>query len=286
MRQASKELHLTPSALSHSLKCLEEDLGCRLFDRSSRRMSLTQAGEQFLPEALRIVQLMEQARYKVSSSRAWHRGQLRIGASPTGCQFILPPVIREFRESFPDVALKIETAVGSEAEAMLREDRIDLAIAIKSPTSSDIKVVDTAQDEICFIVNPLHRWAGERRVRLSQLSQERIIISAVSSLTKDLIDAYFRPKGVMISPFIEIGNEEVIKEFVRLNLGVGVIPRWIATQEIEAGLLVPIPLGKSKLTRQWGVMHRNYKTLSFAEDTFVGIATHVCRNLMRVDGVA
>lgn len=281
MRHASKELHLTPSALSHSLKSLEEDLGCKLFDRTSRKMSLTQSGEQFLPQALRIIELMDQARDTISSSKSWHRGQLRIGASPTACQFIIPAVIREFKDSFSDIAIKIETAVGRDSESLLRDGKIDLALSLKYPTPSSIEFVDTAEDEICFIVNPLHHWAKSQKAQLSKLAEEKIIISSSSTFTSDLLDDYFRPKNIIINPFIEIGNEEVIKQFVQLNLGIGIIPPWIASNEIESGLLVAIPLGTAQLKRQWGVLHSSHKSLSFAEHIFIGITTHVCRNLMR-----
>ena len=94
---AAKELHLSQSAVSHSMKSLEVDLGCRLFDRMSKRVSLTQAGEQLLQHADRILQEMSTARESINQLSKWGHGRLRVGASTTACQYILPEVLSEFK---------------------------------------------------------------------------------------------------------------------------------------------------------------------------------------------
>src|SRR5262249_45928278 len=93
--QTARELHLTQSAISHSMKALEVDVNCRLLDRLGKKIVLTQAGEQLLHHAQKILDEMETARSSLSHLGKWGRGRLRLMASTTACQHIVPPVLRE-----------------------------------------------------------------------------------------------------------------------------------------------------------------------------------------------
>src|SRR6266702_4472519 len=124
--QAARELHLTQSAVSHSMKALEGETGCRLLDRLGKKVVLTQAGEQLLHHAAKILQEMENAQAALSHLGKWGRGRLRLGASTTACQHIIPPVLREFKESFPEHAITIESGDTLALVQSLLRNRIDL----------------------------------------------------------------------------------------------------------------------------------------------------------------
>ena len=104
---AAKELHLTQSAVSHAMKALEADVGCRLLDRMGKKVLLTQAGEQFLERAGKIFAEMSEARAELEALGEWGNGRLRIGASAAACQYVLPRVLREFKRKFPKCRLQI-----------------------------------------------------------------------------------------------------------------------------------------------------------------------------------
>src|ERR1051325_10790587 len=125
--QAARELHLTQSGVSHSMKALERDIGCRLLDRLGKKVVLTQAGEQLLQHTTKILQEMENARESLAHLGKWGRGRLRLGASTTACQYLIPPVLREFKESFPAHTIMIEPGDTPELVALLLRHRIDLA---------------------------------------------------------------------------------------------------------------------------------------------------------------
>src|SRR6266540_3791107 len=129
--QTARELHLTQSGISHSMKALENDTGCRLLDRLGKKVVLTQAGEQLLKHAMKILSEMETARDSLKQLGKWGRGRLRLGASTTACQHLIPPVLREFKESFPEHTIAIEVGDTSAIVSSLLRHRIDLAIAIE-----------------------------------------------------------------------------------------------------------------------------------------------------------
>src|SRR5438067_10892370 len=124
--QTARELHLTQSGISHSMKALERDAGCRLLSRLGKKIVLTQAGEQLLHYATRILQEMENARESLGHLGKWGRGRLRLGASTTACQHLIPAVLREFKESFPEHVITIEAGDTPELMASLLRHQIDL----------------------------------------------------------------------------------------------------------------------------------------------------------------
>src|SRR5437588_12574632 len=94
---AAKELYLSQSAVSHSMKALEQEVGCRLLDRMGKKVLLTQAGETLLHHTEKILQEMDVARTALEDLGKWGRGRLRIGASTTACQYLSPAVLRDFK---------------------------------------------------------------------------------------------------------------------------------------------------------------------------------------------
>src|SRR2546430_11754115 len=156
---AAKELYLSQSAVSHSMKALEQDVGCRLLDRMGKKVLLTQAGEQWLHHAQKIWSEMSDARASLQQPAKWGRTRLRIGASPTACQYILPAVLREFKESFPRCLISVEPGDTPEAIALLRENRIDLALALEPKNEEKMDFHPLFTDEMVFLTSPSHPWA-------------------------------------------------------------------------------------------------------------------------------
>ena len=155
---AAKDLFLTQSAVSHAIKVLEDDLGCRLLDRVGKRVLLTQSGEQFLRHTEKILREMEAARAGLDSLSKWGHGRLRVGASTTACQHILPTVLREFRQSFPKCDIRIEPGDHGYQLDLLRNGQVDVAIVIEppAPAPDEFTFVPLFRDELRFFVAPLH----------------------------------------------------------------------------------------------------------------------------------
>src|SRR5438132_9420341 len=145
--QAARELHLTQSGVSHSMKALERETGCRLLDRLGKKIVLTQAGEQLLHHANKILQEMENAQEALMHLGKWGRGRLRLGASTTACQHIIPPVLREFKESFPDHAIALETGDTDQLVNSLLHHRIDLALTLEVEKESQLEFHPLFNDE-------------------------------------------------------------------------------------------------------------------------------------------
>jgi DNA-binding transcriptional LysR family regulator len=277
--QTARELHLTQSGISHSMKALERDIGCRLLDRLGKKVVLTQAGEQLLHHGTKILQEMENARESLAHLGKWGRGRLRLGASTTACQHLIPPVLREFKESFPDHAIMIEPGDTPELVSALLRLKIDLALSLEPDKEPQLDFHPLFTDELHFIVSALHPWAKTGRVERSEIPRQNYILYNKQSVTFRLVEKYFRREQMVLNTVIELGSMEATKELVKIGIGVSILAPWIAKKEIEEGSLIALPLGRRKLERRWGILHRHGKRLNLAEETFVGLCEAACAPL-------
>ena len=273
--RTAQELHLTQSAISYAMKALEEEIGCRLLDRMGKTVVLTQAGEQLLARAEKILDEMTAARLELSHLGKWGSSRLRIGASTTACQYVLPAVLREFKESFPRCAISIEPGDTPEAIESLRAHRIDLAVNLEPRREESLEFRPLFTDELLFALSPIHPWAKAGRVPRDDIARQHYILYGKASYTFQMIEEYFREEKIVLHSLLDLGNMEAIKELVKLGLGISILAPWTAEKEIEAGSLVTLPLGRRKLKRRWGVLHWKNQRLNLAQETFIRLCEAV-----------
>jgi len=273
---AAKELCLTQSAVSHSMRALEEDLGCRLFDRMGKKILLTLAGEQLLPHAEEILKRMEKARAGVTKLSQWGQSKLRVCASTTACQYILPGVIRDFQKTFPKVQLNIEPGDTTEAVDLLDQRSIDCAICLEPNREERFEFRPLFSDELLFLVGAEHPWARQGRVERNEIPDQNYVLYNKGTYTFELIEKYFRDEHIALNTVIELRSMEAIKELVKAGIGISILAPWVAEKEIAERSLSAFPLGKRKLKRQWGVLHWRNPNLPLPLTQFVEACSRAC----------
>lgn len=281
---AAKELFLSQSAVSHSMKALEQEVGCRLLDRAGKKVILTQAGEQLLVYAEKILTDMETARTSLKHLGKWGSSRIRVGASIMACQYILPAVLREFKESFPSCSIMIEPGDTPELIELLHASRVDVGIALEPRNETQIEFGALFTDELAFLVDAAHPWALKGSVVRADLPKQNYILYSKSSYTFRLVEDYFRREGMDLHSVLELGSMEAIKEMVKLGLGVGVAAPWIAQEELKNGELFCFSIGKRKLKRSWGYFHLRGRHLSLAEETFITLCRTATVDFSRQGG--
>ena len=299
--KAAKELHLTQSAVSHAMKALEEDLGCRLLDRVGKKVLLTQAGEQFHERAETIFREMMLARSELNKLGEWGHGRLRVGATAAACQYILPPVLREFQKKFPKCHLTINPGYTSEIVDSIRNNTIDVAVTWATITDSDLQFTPLFEDELVFLVGPEHPWAKAGRIKRAEILREQYILFNTStgwqrsqassdsifrpSGIYEEIARYFKHEGVAIKSVIDMGSMSAIKELVKLGLGVTILAPWVAQAELSEKSLVALPLGRRKLKRKWGTLHWEDRPMDWAGETFIQLCQSSTRQFAALHGL-
>ncbi len=279
--QAAKHLNLTQSAVSHSIKALEDDLGCSLISRLGRKIHLTEAGDMFLSSAERMIRQMRNIRGDLESLSKWGAGRLRIGAGTTACRYILPTVIREFRQNFPDCQLSVIPDDAKELLDLIRNNEVDLALTLVPPGLEDIDTQLIFSDTLQFAVAPMHPWAKKKHAPLHEVEDQNYVVYSKKSFTFELLRKHFRSEGHDLSNVIELGSMESIKELVKIGIGVGAIAPWVAEKEVQEESLYLVGMGRKKLRRDWGVCYMRSRKLSLMEETFIGLCESVCEGLLQ-----
>ena len=274
---AAENLFLTPSAVSHALKELEQRVGCLLLDRRRKKVVLTEAGEHLLHHAERILEEMSDACTSLEQLGKWGIGRLRIAASAAFCEYILPDVLTEYCRDYPDNHLIIESFDTLDAIEQVRANKVDLAITIDPRNEREFEFHPLFSDELAFFVAPGHPWAEAKQAIPAQISKQPCVLYKRNSYTFGLIEEYFLREEIVLNMIMELGSVDAIKEVVKRGLGVGILAPWVATREIADHSLVTFPLGSRSLKRNWGIVYWHERRLTWAEETFVKICRPVTR---------
>lgn len=220
--RAATALNASPSTLSRIVSRLEESVGARLLERDTRRVALTSAGRSFLEFAEDSLHRQDQMRHSLDSLDGRLRGTLRVYASVTACYTILPPFVEALSQEHPELRLSVDTGDPADAEGVLREGRVDLALAalpeqgfpsMESFTVRNTPLVFVASEAVLGDLGP--DWD-----RLSVILPRR-------GLARERFDRWVRQQDLDVKVAAETAGNEAILALARLGQGLGLVPRIV-----------------------------------------------------------
>lgn len=279
---AARRLFLTQSAISHSIRSLEAMLGCKLLRREGGRVTLTEGGEVLLHHVRQLFACMQQARDDLRTLNSPGHGRLRIGTLVTACQLLLPPVLLEFRECFPDVRLAVQTGdTGSMLRALV-EREFDLVLALQRDDFPQLPFTPLFGDRLGLALSPQHPLAACQEVTVDQLMGEQLLVFNKTSLTHHLIERYFAGVGFKPASVVEVGSMQAIQEMAKIGCGIGIMAPWMALDDIAAGTLAFRFLAgtdNGSLDRCWGIYHGSGSRPGLPEQLFTGVCREVAKSI-------
>ncbi|MER7872338.1 LysR family transcriptional regulator [Streptomyces solisilvae] len=230
--RAAERCLVVQSALSHQIARLEKELGARLFERTSRRVSLTPAGEAFLPAARQCLDAAERAAAEVAAAVGEVRGRLAVGLIPTVTAVDIPGALRDFRERYPHVRIRLRVGASDDLVEQVKEGAIDVAF-LGLPTTARPRGVaahELARDRLVAVVAPDHPLAGEPEVDLRRLSSEVFVDLPAGTAGRAQSDVAFEAAGLSRDVAFEVTSADFIARLVGPGLAVAMLPRAYAPQ--------------------------------------------------------
>ena len=224
--RAAERCLVVQSALSHQIARLERELGARLFDRTSRRVQLTAAGEAFLPAARQCLEAAERAVADVAAALGEVRGRLGLGVIPTVAAVDLPSVLREFRLRHPQVHVVLRVGSSRELVEQVKCGELDLAFLGLPATVEPrgVRVHEFVRDRHVAVVAPDHPLAGANEVALSTLASEVFVDFPLGSAGRAQSDLAFEVAGVDREVALEVSAVDLMVRLVQQRLGVAMLP--------------------------------------------------------------
>jgi DNA-binding transcriptional LysR family regulator len=269
--RAAEKLYRTQSAVSQSIRKLEDEIGEPLFDRSSRDGLLTDAGRVLQEYAERLLNLRNDAQEALVELRELHKCKLAIAANEFTALYLLP-VLAEFRRLHPMIKVTVQRALGSHIPDDVLRHNSELGVLTYDPQEPQLHSVVVYLDELIFVVPPSHPLAGERQVSIRQLGAESFVAHIVSSPYREKVIQTFKRHKTPLHMDIELPTLQAIKRFVAMGNGVALLPEISVENELARGELVRIPVRELRLHRKLRLVYRKSASLSHAARAFLKVA--------------
>lgn len=251
LTRAANRLHVTPSALSHHLKDLEERLGTTLFLRAGRRMVPTEAGQRLGRAAQSVVTELTAAESDVVRGGPAARVPLRVATECYTAYHWLPAALAEFRPRHPDVDVRIVVEATRQPLPALLDGRLDVAIVSERPPARRFRSQPLFKDELVALARPGHRILSRRRVRAQDLAAETLLMYDLPPTESDLFRRLLTPQGVTPARVLRLELTEALLELAAAGEGVAVLAGWSAAPWLRQGRLEARPLHPVRLRRTW-----------------------------------
>jgi len=222
--EAAGRLHVSQPALSYQIKRLENELGARLFDRTSRKVSLTVDGRTFLPLARSVLLKVDEAARVMDERLGVETGQVTFGVIPSIGAYVVPHILASFRRNFPGIEVLLVEASALTLERKLLDGEVDFAIVTEPAAPETLDVTPLMTEELLLVV-PLHHSLAEREsVALAELNEEDFVLLGGSFTLGTLVIDLCRRAGFEPKVAYQAGSLETVKSFVRHDLGIAVLP--------------------------------------------------------------
>ncbi|SHM96677.1 DNA-binding transcriptional regulator, LysR family [Duganella sacchari] len=245
LTQAADALALTPSAVSASIRALEERYDTPLFHRMGRGIQLNDAGRLFLAEARATLAAARNAELTLAELAGLQRGALAVHASQTIASYWLPPLLLSFHQQYPLITLSLTIGNTSSVAQAVREGMADLGLVEDGVDEQELASTTVAQDDIVAVVAPAHPWADGRAVDADALRDAEWIMREPGSGTRSAFEARLAAMGIMPSQLrvaLDLPSNEAVRSAVLAGPYAAVVSELVVAPHLQAGLLRKVNL--------------------------------------------
>lgn len=265
--KAAKAMHLTQSALSQLVRELEQSMGVKLFDRTTRQLALTQVGVEFLASSNRILTDLDHARTNVNKWLAHRTGKVVIAAPLVLSSTYLAKVIAGFKSKFPDIELVLKDSLPDEVINQIRNGTADLGVGTLRRTESGLHTQDLFDESMVAIFSSDHALSRIKKLDWKHLEGESLLLPKFGSVFRELSEKGFAAAGISPELFFEANYVGTLIGLAAEGLGIAIVPKY-ATSLADATKTEWRQLNKPIIKRRVCLMRRLDTTMSPAVEAF------------------
>lgn len=267
--RAAEALHVSQPTLSQQIRQLEETLGVNLFDRTSRTVKPTDAGQAYIECARRVLVELEAGKRALHDVKDLSRGSLRLAMTPTFMAYLVGPLVRDYVERYPNIHLEVFELSMDDIETGLAEDSLDIAIAFDQVRNADIESIPAFTETLGLMVGRAHPlYEYQAPLTTQQMAELAFALLTPGFVTRTCIDEYFVQAAITPKVAIEVNSVNTLLEVIRHTAMATILPKPIATGDRA---LRKIPLAGEAPRRGAALLRRKNNYHSAAALAFVDL---------------
>lgn len=266
LTRAAHALQSNQPNVTRTINALERELGCRLFQRSHRGVTLTPEGEKLFAHVQIMQEQLQAAEYELAGSRSLQSGSVSIGASETALHGLLLPVLRRFRQQHPGVRFQITNHSSPQAVAALRAGLVELAVVCTpcDEISKPLAEIPLRPTQDVLVAGPEYADLAARPLTLQEVADLPLVCLGPGSSTYTFFGQLFAQQGLTLSPDIQAATADQILPMVRYGLGLGFVPMELARSPLEKGEVIQLSLDQPIPARWISLVKDKSRPLSVA----------------------
>lgn len=269
--RAADRVCRTQSAISQSIKKLEDTIGAPLFSRDAAERALTPAGKVLADHARKMLRVRDEAMRSLDDLKRLVAGSVSVAAHESAAVYLLPGPMKAYLRLHPEIQVGIYRGALDEIPRQVLDRDVDLGFVKDEPFVRELTCVQIHADRLIVIGPPSHALAGRPRVALRELSTEHFVLHHQCAVTTQRILRTFEQHGATCKIAARLWSFENVKQFVREEVGFAVVPRVCVRQELADGSLVEIPVPELDIPRPTRMIYRDDPSLSDAARALVEI---------------
>ncbi len=271
---AAERLNLSASAISITLKQVEEELGIKLFERTELGFRPTQAGREVVLAETQIAAVLAELTEVTAALRGGQIGQVKFGVVSTA-KYFAPFLLRAFQALHPKIEITLKVGNREEILAHLADFTLDMALIGRPPQDVDVEQQEIGPHPHVVIAAPDHPLAKKRSILASRLSDQVFLIREPGSGTRLLAERILSEIGAVPKPGMEISSNETIKQAVMAGLGISFLSYHTVAHEIEQGRLSVLRVEGTPVIRKWHIVRNRKKYLL---PSAISLWAFICEN--------
>jgi DNA-binding transcriptional LysR family regulator len=270
--KAGVQLGYAQSNITGQIHLLEEELQVKLFERFGRGIQLTSEGKSFLQNIQNILALCQKAKEEISPQV--FRGVINIGAAETLCVYRLPQILMNYHQQYPLVEIRVQTESCENMFQLLKENTIDVALVLTDEIkASDLTVQTLHEEAMILVASPLHPLTKKKKIKPSDLSGECFILTAAGCGYRPLVLSMLKQYNVKLASLMELSSIGAIKECTICGLGVTLLPKIAAKEELSQGKLIELPWAGPNFHVKTKLIYHREKWLTPALQGFLALCS-------------
>lgn len=267
---AAKALYVTQPTVTHAVQLLERELGCTLFIRSQKGVTLTPEAQMLYEHVSTAYEHLMQAENNLNSLKELTSGAVAIGASETTLHNFLIPYLVRYRKAYPKIRLRISNSNTPETLADIQSGKLDLAVLVmpKDYKPMDLTVTNLKDFSDIVIAGQEYGELKGRTVSLKELTAFPLVCMGNGTVTRDYLNRLFAEHRMDLTPDIELATSDLIVPIVKNGLGIGFVPELFAGEYIKSGAVFQIYLKEKLPKREICLICKPDEPLSIAAENF------------------